>query len=144
MFYFSFRGLGYLAPAAMFGPFFLMFLFLQMNPESPTTSWLGFMGAAAVLSPVFAYLVGRWLNRNGIEHLFCEIRFEHWGIIELVVGGLVVLGMALEQVQDLLGFGSWLSQNLLLIYLGAVVVVPVWLFSFIRKHKRLDAELQAA
>lgn len=90
MFYVFFRGLGFLAPAAMGGPFILTYIFLEMQPETTTATWLKFMGIAAIISPIFAYGVGKYLNRNGIGHSLAGIRFEHWGIMEGVIVGKVV------------------------------------------------------
>lgn len=140
MFIFSFRGLGFLVPAAMIAPNLACYLMLSISPEFELRKSLIICGFVFVTSPIFTYGVGKILNRNGVKHAFGEIRFEHWGFVQFAVAtlivGLITLNASMENLESALPLGSWLRDKIFLIYLAVLLISPFWLFIYLKKKMR--------
>ena len=149
MFVFSFRGLGFLVPAAIFAPIVACYLVLSLFPELETKLLLIIYGLVLVISPVFTYSIGRMLNRNGVKHAFGEIRFEHWGIVQFSVSALIVslisLNMLSDYLESTLPLDSRFGDKVFLVYLAILVISPLWLFMYLKKKMRkMNADITSA
>lgn len=140
MFIFSWRGLGFLVPAIMGAPFFIVYGALKLagDPES-MNPWYVAMGLASIVSPMATYFIGSALNKKQIYHMFCEIRFEHWAIILAAMELIVALGLGSMFAQEY-GWGNSLEGIFFWTFMVSVFVVPIATAIFIRKYKRLDAK----
>jgi Flp pilus assembly protein protease CpaA len=94
MLVFSWTGLGYLAPALMLVPYFIVYQLMEHEVLPSTRLW-PYLGAAGLCFALTFY-VGRWLNRGEVRHRLCELRFENWAWIQLglacAIYGLFWLG----------------------------------------------------
>lgn len=147
MFVFSFRGLGFLVPVAIIAPNFVCYIVLSFFPEIETEIWLKIEGAVFILAPIFTYFLGRVLNKTVVKHVFGDIRFEHWGIIQLAIVGLIVSLVLLNELVDFLEatlpLGSWFGQNVFLFYLATLVISPIWLFIYLKKKiRKMNVDLR--
>lgn len=140
MFIFSWKGLGFLVPATIILPFLIVFGISELSSIPPGSNLLFiFYGIAGVLAPICNYWLGRKFNRHQIEHMFCEIRYEHWAIILTSFEVIIALAIASFIVQDR-NAGGRLEDVLFWAFLISVILIPIATAIYIRKHKRIDAK----
>lgn len=101
----------------------------------------------ALISPLFTHAIWKSLNKNGVEHAFVEIRFEHWAIAQysfsVLMIGLIVLDRLVDKLEAALPLDSWLQTNVFLFYLVILIISTICLFGFLKhKLRTMNADLR--
>jgi hypothetical protein len=126
MFIFSWRGLGFLAPITMVGPFILYYFVLKVTGGLQDHGFIYFGGffVASVLGPLLTYVFGKSLNKNQIDHTFCEVRFEHWSLIQGMVVLLIIFSILIMTGMEKLDPNSLLLKAGMVIYGISLLSLP--------------------
>jgi hypothetical protein len=66
--------LGFLVPLCWLGPMMVVW-----GATDRTLMWPSVVGEIVAAGIIFP--LGTWLNRQGIRHTFCGIRFQYWAFI---------------------------------------------------------------
>jgi len=121
-------------------PFFIAYGFTKLFSSPISMNLLSLLfGFAAFISPSLTYFIGKYLNKEEINHVFCEIRFEHWAFIIASLEFIIGLGIFNEFVQSK-EFGQAVESIVFWSFACSVLVLPIVTIIFVRKYKRIDAK----